>query len=407
MTVIRDTDRQDDFARQIRSLAAKQDIDSLAALPKDQLEHRRAAAAERLEQREDRALDAQRDLTGREAELSKADAAEIQAIDTALTLVERSETQHRAVAEGLDLARRNRLDEQPIEHRTSNPLAVSGKMLSAVQEAMETRTAGVFDVESVEHRAALTTTTYGAPREWGSNILSAPRTLWETAGIPMSPAMAPTAQYPKLTLPAVDAGVAEGVSIVEFAASTGGTVTLKRYGRFTDFTRESLIGADAGAVIAAHRTAIARDLDSALITLINTDAGSAVGFTADVPAAIRKAIATVADNTAAADGQIMVLANPADVALLQSVTSTGGRTIGEDFPRFAGALVYASAAVPTGFMLVGNLATACRFWSAGPVETRTFPDVKTSVLTVGTDMIGGFGTAAISGYVSKVDVVTP
>jgi hypothetical protein len=285
-----------------------------------------------------------------------------------------------------------------------NPLAVTNDMLNGVQHAIDTRTPGLFNAE---YRAALTTSTLGAPREWGSNILSAPRTLWETAGIARAEAGAMTAMFPKLTLPAVDAGVAEGVTVVEFAASTGGTATLKRFGRFTDFTTESLVGADAGAVLAAHRTAIARDLDSALITLVNTDAGSAVGFTADVPAAIRKSIATVADNTAAADGQIMVLANPADVSLIQNVTSTGGKTIGEDFPRFAGALVYASAAVPTGFMLVGNLATACKFWDAGSVETRTLLEPKTAVLTMATSLLGGFGTGAISNYVQKIDVVTP
>lgn len=216
-----------------------------------------------------------------------------------------------------------------------------------------------------------------------------------------------SAQFPKLTLPSTDAGVGEGVTVVEFAASTGGTVTLKRYGRYTDFTREWLVGADAGAVIAAHRTAIARDLDAVLIAAVNTDAGSAVAFTADVPAAVRKSIATVTDNTAATDGQIVVLAHPDNVALLQAVTSTGEKTIAEEFVRFAGSLVYASSAVPTGFMLVGNLATACRSWEAGGVQTRTLVDIKTSVMTVATDIIAGFGTGAISGYCQKIDVVTP
>jgi len=286
-----------------------------------------------------------------------------------------------------------------------NPLAVTGEMLDAVQHAFDNRLTGVFEPEM---HAALTTSTYGAPRDWGSNILSAPRTLWETAGIPSTQAGGPTAQFPKLTLAAVDAGVGEGVTLVEYATSTGGTVTLKRYGRYTDFTMESLVGADAGAVLAAHRTAIARDLDSALIGLVNTDAGSAVAFTADVPAAIRKAIALVGDATAAPDGRMVVLAHPDNVALLQNVTSTGGETIGEDFPKFAGALVYASSAVPTGFMLVANLASACRFWSAGSgVQTQTFQDVKTGVLSAGTQIFAGFGTGAISSYVSKVDVVTP
>jgi hypothetical protein len=286
-----------------------------------------------------------------------------------------------------------------------NPMALTNDMLNGLQHAMDTRTDGLF---GREYRAALTTSTYGAPRAWGANILSGPRTLWEAAGIPRSPAGGIVAQFPKLTLPAVDAGVGEGTTVVEFAASTAGTVTLKRYGRYTDFSRESLVGADAGAVVAAHNTAIARDLDSALITLVNTDAGSAVGFTADVPAAIRKSIATVTDNTAAADGQIVVMSHPDNVALLQAVTSTGGKTIGEEFVLFAGALVYASSAVPTGFMLVGNLTSGCRLWTGdGGVQTRSHLDVKTSILTVATDIIAGFGTGAIANYCQKVDVVTP
>jgi hypothetical protein len=296
-------------------------------------------------------------------------------------------------------------DQGSSPEKPRNPLAVTGPMLDAVQHAFNNRLSGLFDVEM---HAALTTTTYGAPADWGSNILSAPRTLWETAGIPAAQAESPVAEFPKLTLATVDAGVGEGVTLVEYATSTGGTVTLKRYGRFTDFTMESLVGADAGAVLAAHRTAIARDLDSALIGLVNTDAGSAVAFTADVPAAIRKAIALVGDATAAADGRMVVIAHPDNVALLQSVTATGGETIGQDFPRFAGAIVYASSACPTGFMLVGNLASACRFWSSAPgVQTRTFQDVKTGVLSAGTAIFAGFGTGLISSYVSKVDVVTP
>ena len=285
-----------------------------------------------------------------------------------------------------------------------NPLAVTPEMLDGIQHAIDTRTSGLF---SVEERAALTTTTFGAPREWAANLLSEPRTLWQAAGIPREQAGAILASYPKLTLPAVDAGVGEGTSLVEFAASTGGTVTLKRYGRYTDFSRESLVGADAGTVVAAHRTAIARDLDSALIALVNTDAGTAVAFAADVKAAIRKGIAVVTDATAGTSGQIVVLAHPDNVALLEDVTSIGGQTIGEGFTRFSGSLVYASSAVPTGFMLVGNLATGCRLWSADGVETRTNMEIKTSILTVATDTIAGFGTGAIANYAQKIDVVTP
>jgi hypothetical protein len=347
MTVVKDPQYENEvesIRKEVRSMAARKDIDGLTSLPKETLEVQRGEAQERLETRSNRRLDEDRSYTDREEQLSKADMAEIEAIDAALVLQERNAAQGERVQERLrqlaDVTDTRRNRDTP-----TNPLAVTGEMLNGVQATLETRTAGWFDVET---RAALTTTTYGSPRDWGANILDAPRTLWETAGIKSERAQAVFAQFPKLTLPATDAGVGEGVSVVEFAASTGGTVTLKRYGRYTDFTRESLVGADAGAVIAAHRTAIARDLDSALIGLVNTDAGGAVAFTADVPAAIRKSIATVVDNTASPDGRIVVLAHPDNVALLQNVTSTGGQTIGEDFPRFAGAIVYASSAVRRG-----------------------------------------------------------
>jgi hypothetical protein len=348
------------------------------------------------------ATEEDRELTASEQRKYNKLAAEVEALEDRLERDARMQQELRRVP---------RNNDGSSESLSDSPLALTQDMLNGVQRAIDTRTDGLFGRDYLfgrEQRAALTTTTYGAPRAWGANILSGPRTLWEAAGVPRSPAGGILVSYPKLTLPAVDAGVGEGTTVVEFAASTAGTVTLKRYGRFTDLSRESLVGADAGAVVAAHNTAIARDLDSALITLINTDAGTAVGFTTDVPAAIRKSIATVGDATAAADGQMVVMAHPDNVSLLQAVTSTGGKTIGESFPLFAGALVYASSAVPTGFMLVGNLAIGCRIWTAdGGVETRTHMDVKTSVMTVATDLIAGFATGAIANYAQKVDVVTP
>ena len=103
------------------------------------------------------------------------------------------------------------------------------------------------------------------------------RWLVTAAAVPMKDTDAIYAQWPKLTLPATDAGVAEGASLTEFAASTAGSVTLSRHGRFTDLTEESLVGADAGTITAVHRTAVARDLDAMLIGAVDTDAGAAVG----------------------------------------------------------------------------------------------------------------------------------
>ena len=233
-----------------------------------------------------------------------------------------------------------------------HPLAYTREALDGLQAAIDTRTAGRFDAAS-EERAALATGTFGAGRVWGSNVLAGPRLLHSVAGVPTQRSDAIYAQYPVLTLPSAGASVAENITLAEFASSTAGSVTLARYGRWTDLSKESMIGADAGAITAMHRIGIAKDLDKALIGLVNTAAGGAVAFTADVPAAIRKAMAGVIDATAAADvSEVTILVNPADASLLQSVTPVGGETIGEAFQDFSGALVYPSSAVPTGFMLV-------------------------------------------------------
>lgn len=292
----------------------------------------------------------------------------------------------------------------PVER---HPLAYTREALDGLQAAIDTRTAGRFEAAS-EERAALATSTYGAPRVWGSNVLAGPRLLHQVAGVPTQASDAIYAQFPVLTLPSAGASVAENITLAEFASSTAGSVTLARYGRWTDLSKESMIGTDAGAITSMHRIGIAKDLDNALIGLVNTAAGGAVAFTADVPAAIRKAMAGVIDATAASSvEEVVVLTHPDNAALLQSVTPVGGETIGERFQDFSGSLVYASSAVPTGFMLVANLKAGCRYFQAQGVATETDTNIKTGTFSVATSVISGYGLGLAGGAFAKVDVVTP
>lgn len=255
--------------------------------------------------------------------------------------------------------------------------------------------------------ATLTTGTLGSRRVWGSSVLDGPRMLHVAAGVPTQSADSVLAQFPKLTLPTASASVGEGASLVEYATSTAGSLTMGRFGRFTDLSEESQIGADAGAIVAAHAVGLARDLDKALIDAINTEAGTAVAFAADVPAAIRKQLAIVQDNTAAraVDG-LVIAAHPDNVALLEDVAPIGGDTIGEPFQRFSGAIVYPSSSVPTGFMLIGNLRAGVRFFEAAALRTATDVNIKTGVVTVATSWTAGFALGLVGAFV-KVDVVTP
>lgn len=287
-----------------------------------------------------------------------------------------------------------------------HPLAYTREALDGLQSAIDSRSVGRFEGSSTEKRAALATGTFGAPRVWGSNVIDGPRLLHQVAGVPTQQSDAIYAQYPVLTLPTAGASVAENITLAEFASSTAGSVTLARYGRWTDLSKESLVGTDAGAITSMHRIGIAKDLDSALIGLVNTAAGSPVTFAADVPAAIRKAMAGVIDATAAASVEdVVVLTHPDNAALLQDITPVGGETIGQRFGDFSGSLVYASSAVPTGFMLVGNLKAGCRYFEATGIATETDQNIKTGTFSVATSVISGYGLGLAGGAFAKVDVV--
>ncbi|MQA79523.1 MAG: hypothetical protein GEV10_13775 [Streptosporangiales bacterium] len=294
-------------------------------------------------------------------------------------------------------------------HRASaHPLAFRPEALDNLQAALDTRSAGRFEAADVEQRAALVTTTYGAPRVWGSNVLSGPRMLHVVAGVPRQEADAALAQHPNLTLPTAQASVGENVSLAEFAASTAGSVTLARFGRWTDMSRESRIGTDAGAIVGMHAIGVAKDLDLVLVNAVEAAAGAAVAFSADVPAAVRSAMARVIDATAATDStDLVVLVHPDNAALLQDVSPIGGATIAESFQRFSGALIYPSSAVNTGFVTVANLRAGARFFDAQGFLTETEVSVKTGTVTVASSVIGGYGVGLTGGFASTVDVVTP
>lgn len=289
-----------------------------------------------------------------------------------------------------------------------HPLAYTEGDLDTLQNAIDGRSSARVIAGTTEQRAALTTSTYGAPRVWAANVLAGPRLLHRVAGVEVEPASTIYAQVPNLTLPTAQAGAAENASLAEYASSAPGNVTLARFGRWTDLSKETMLGANAGALVAMHQLGISKDLDTVLINAVEAAAGAAVAFNADVPAAIRNAIATVLDNTGSEDpSMVVVLVNPANAALLQDVTPTGGDTMGQRFQRFSGALVYPSAAVDAGFMTVANLRVGARFFEGAGVATETDYAPKSGTLTVATDTIAGYGVGLVSGFAVKQDVVTP
>ncbi len=103
----------------------------------------------------------------------------------------------------------------------------------------------------------------------------------------------------------------------------------------------------------------------------------------------------------------MILINPANAALLQDVTPTGGQTIAERFQRFSGAMVYPTTAADAGFATVANLRVGARYFEARALQTLTDVNVKTSVQTIATFVIAGYGLTLTAGAFVKQDIVTP
>ena len=290
-----------------------------------------------------------------------------------------------------------------------HPLAYTTQALDALQGAIDARERARFTAaDPAAEFATLQTGTIGAPRVWGSNVLAGPRLLHRVAGVPTQRADAIYAQFPQLTLPTAQAASGETVTLTEYASSAAGSATLGRFGRWTDLTQESQIGADAGALTSMHQLGIALDLDAVLVNAVEAAAGAAVAFNADVPGAVRACIATVLANTAAENpADLVILINPANAALLQDVTPTGGQTIAERFQRFSGAMVYPTTAADAGFATVANLRVGARYFEARALQTLTDVNVKTSVQTIATFVIAGYGLTLTAGAFVKQDIVTP
>lgn len=284
-----------------------------------------------------------------------------------------------------------------------HPLAYTAAAIDQLRDLARRRVAGRVDAASITN-VTLTTGETGARRDWGSNALAGPRMLHVAAGVPRQSADSIFAEFPQLTLPAPSPAAGEGLALVEYDASVGGSVTLARFGRFTTLTAESRLSADATpAIIGAQTVGIARDLDNVLIGALEAEVPSPIAAGGDTPGVTRRAIAEVVDATAGSVAGTVVLANPAEVALLQDVQPTGGETVGEPFPLFSGALVYPSSSVTSPVITVAAVRSTVRYFVAEDLASMTdVPDLTTEELVIATKVTAGYAVN-LTGGVQRID----
>jgi hypothetical protein len=414
MTVTKNTQLENDaeaLRREVRSLAARNDIDGLAQIPRDQLELRRAEAAERLEVRSNRLLEQDRGPTDREDTLSRADLSEIEALDAALILAERNATQEQRVQDrmqhldqALNRNRERAVDPGALSRRHPS-LLVSDAHLRSHADAI--RTGSTFGAEEVFERAAVTVATdFGSPGSWDDGGIPNPTPLRAFAGIPEAKLTGATAQHPSLTLPTGAAGVAEGTNAGEYDTVNVGNLSTLRYGRWTQVTSFVNEFDQLRALNSAHAVGIARDLDLADITTIQTAAGSVTAFDAtNLDRNVRQAILKVAAAALVPPSEVVLFGTSAAMGVVTGYAPASGDDRGSVATRVYGARVYVSEAATAGNVYAFAPQGFIVFQT--PIRSATTMDPKNGSPTFGQWMHSTPAGVFIVGAAAGVDVVTP
>lgn len=323
-------------------MSKRTELEYLVDLPASEIEHRTAAAVDRIETRSQRALVENRDLTQRESDLTKADTEELTALRQAAACHERIEARSNAIEEATRDHRR------AVETRSQPTLLVSEQHLHEHAAALsEGRPFG-----AVETRARVTAAgDLGSAGAWHPGAPNEPRHLIAFAGIPVSELTGRTAQVPAYTGPTPAAGLDESTDHGEYDSVAPVNLTALRYGRWSEVSALANVVDDLLGLNRMHAWGIARDLDSLAVDAVES-AASSLGASADLDAAVRQAILTVAANTYSDETQLVVFGTPADLAELTGTTPANAADLGSNAVRFAGAKLYPTTAATTNVLTV-------------------------------------------------------
>ncbi|MCV7204659.1 hypothetical protein H7J71_21850 [Mycolicibacterium peregrinum] len=320
-------------------MSKRTELEYLIDLPASEIEHRTAATVDRIETRSQRALAESRDLTDREAVLTKADTEELTALRQAAACHEVIEARGRVIGEAISAAT------APAETRS---LLVSDQHLREHAAALsEGRPYG-----AVETRARVTAAgDLGSAGAWHPGAPDEPRHLIAFAGIPVSELTGRTAQVPAYTGPTAAAGADESTDHGEYDSVAPVNLTALRYGRWSGVSALANVVDDLLGLNQMHAWGIARDLDALAVQAVE-DAAASLGASVDVEEAVRRAILTVAANTYSDETQLVVFGDPTALAELTGTTPANAADLGSHAVRFAGAKVYPTTAATANVLTV-------------------------------------------------------
>jgi hypothetical protein len=358
----------------------------------------------------DRVQDAGRDLNDAENAAMRAETTTLTGLRAELEQVE-----HRS--RELQISERGRQIHDAIAQATGrrpdprghSPLLVSETHLRSHAEAIRNGSVygAVEELREVETRAIVTVASdMGSPAAWGASTVPAPKTLRQFSGVPNIPLTGATASMPSLTLPAGAAGVAESTAHGEFDAVAPVELAALRYGRWSEVT--SFVDAfdSIDPLNRAHAVGIARDLNLADVTAIQTAAGSVTAFDANnLDRNVRTAILQVAEAALVDVEDVVLFGTAAALAVVTGCSPASGGDRGSVSVRVLGARVYVTAAATAGnvyaFAPSGFQVFSSRLRSASVIDPTTGAPKFGQWLHSTPAGVGVVGAAA------GVDVVTP
>lgn len=319
------------------------DPDYLTNLAPREVEHRIGRVVENIEARANRANAENRDLSPAEQRATSDDTAELAALRVAVDRHQQIETRSRAIGQAVDGYQRG------LEARSRPTLLVSDQHLREHAAAL----ADGRPYGAVEGRSRVTAAAdLGSAGGWATVAPAEPRHLISFAGIPVSELNGRTAQVPQFTGPTAAAGVDETVDHGEYDAVAPVNLSALRYGRWSDVSALADQVDELTGLSAMHGWAIARDLDAMAVAAIESAAGSLGVGTGNLDEDVRRAVLTVTATVYAAETQLVIVGQPADLAELTGTTPANADDLGSYAVRFAGARLYPTLAASANELTV-------------------------------------------------------
>lgn len=346
---------------------ARNDLEYLIDLPASEIKHRVATALDRVESRAARAGAENRDLTEREAGLSRDDAAELTVLRQAAACHEQMEARSAAIGQAI--------------RTTPRP-----ETAAALAEFTEALGRGVPHRATVECRS-VTTTLAGARGATAAGGIGAPQWLWEAAGIPFFPADSLTVKGPKWAALVAQSATGETSSKPNMTDPTLSTATLAAFAVLEEVTDQVIkFGVGAEAVSSRLASEVVFSVNAAFCDALETAASTPVTYSTSASFMADTAIAKVWAKTGAKPSALLV--NSADYPLLSAKAAVGpGDGIGVPVVMFNGTPLVVNDSITAG---VAVAVVGAGFSAHGTtVEFASLPVLTTNLVTLRAEIYAG------------------